>query len=246
MAEFVQRVVEVEGIRFNLRSGGAGRRCFVLVHGIGVSHRYFLPLARELAQYARVVMVDLPGFGGTPKPRSALGIEDFARLTLGALAQDGTTEAVIVGHSMGGQIAVEMARQHPEAADGVVLLGPTADSAARTALAQGWRLLRDIFGEPLMSNVVVFSDYLRCGPVWYGRVLPAMLGYQTESRIREIDAPVLIVRGEHDTVAPREWVHQLAGLSRNGRAAEVPGQPHVVMFDGAKAVARLCLEAGRC
>ncbi|GAB3517612.1 alpha/beta fold hydrolase [Arthrobacter monumenti] len=248
MTEFAKRTVEVEGIRFNLRSGGNGGPRFLLVHGIGVSHRYFLPQARELAQYATVLMVDLPGFGGTPKPDHSLGIGDFARLTLAALKMDDDGgPAVVVGHSMGTQIAIEMARQQPAAVAGIVLLGPTADRAARSAPAQGWRLLKDTFREPFLSNVVVFSDYLRCGPVWYARILPAMLNYETENRIREIETSVVVARGEFDPIAPRGWVHQLAGLSRNGRAAEIAGKPHVVMFNHPKAVAQLCMEAAsRC
>lgn len=248
MTEFAKRTVEVEGVRFNLRSGGQGGPRFLLVHGIGVSHRYFLPLARELAQYATVLMVDLPGFGGTPKPGRSLSIGDFARLTLAALEMDDDGgPAVVVGHSMGTQIAIEMARQQPAAVAGVVLLGPTADLAARSAPAQGWRLLKDIFRESFLSNVVVFTDYLRCGPVWYARILPAMLNYETENRIREIETPLVVARGEYDPVAPRAWVHQLTGVSRNGRTVEIAGKPHVVMFIHPEAVARLCLEvAARC
>ncbi|WP_026534451.1 alpha/beta fold hydrolase [Arthrobacter sp. H14] len=248
MTEFAKRTVEVEGIRFNLRSGGHGGLRFLLVHGIGVSHRYFLPLARELAQYASVSVVDLPGFGGTPKPEHSLGIGDFARLTLAALEMDDDGgPAVVVGHSMGTQIAIEMARQQPAAVAGVVLLGPTTDRAARNTPAQGWRLLKDVLREPFTSNVVVFTDYLRCGPVWYAKILPAMLNYETENRIREIETPLVVARGEHDPVAPRAWVHQLAGLSRNGRAIEIAGKPHVVMFIHPEAVAQLCLEvAARC
>lgn len=246
--EFAKRTAEVDGIHFNLRSGGHGGRRFMLVHGIGVSHRYFLPLARELAHYATVLVVDLPGFGGTPKPDHRLDIADFARLALAALEMDDDGgPAVVVGHSMGAQIAIEMARQQPAAVAGVVLLGPTADHAARSAPAQGWRLLKDVLREPFMSNAVVFSDYLRCGPVWYARILPAMLNYETENRIREIETPLVIARGEHDPVAPRAWVHQLAGRSRNGRAVEIAGKPHVMMFIHPEAVAQLCMEmAARC
>lgn len=244
MKNFLQDVDDVGQSVVRLQRMGAGADVFILVHGIGVSHRYFLPLARVIAERATVYLVDLPGFGGTPKPQHGLLIEDFARLVLAALARDDVGPGVLVGHSMGCQVVVEMARQSPAAADAVVLLGPTTDSRARTALRQGARLLRDIFHESWRSNVVVFTDYLRAGPIWYAKTLPALLGYRIEEKIGALTVPVLVVRGSRDPVAPAQWVEQLAKLCRHGRMVEVAGQPHVVMYDKPEAVAGLCRTVG--
>jgi pimeloyl-ACP methyl ester carboxylesterase len=64
-----------------------GARTYVLVHGIGVSSRYFRPLAAELAQTGRVFLVDLPGYGAAPDPRRTVTIEDHAEVLAGFLEQ---------------------------------------------------------------------------------------------------------------------------------------------------------------
>lgn len=240
MLRFVRQQLTVEGVRLNLWTGGSGDTTFMLVHGIGVSHRYFLPLARELSEHGRVLMVDLPGFGGTPKPDRALSIEDFARIVLAVMEDAKIPPAVVVGHSMGTQIAVEMARRRPAATNGLVLLGPVTDPGAPSVAGQGWRLLRDATVEPVGSNAVVFSDYLRCGPFWYSKVLPSMLDYPIARLIRHVHVPVLAARGSRDPVAPGQWVRQLAENAPDGRAVEVPGQPHVAMFTDPVNIARLC------
>lgn len=240
MPEFVRQSVDVDGVRLNLWIGGSGDTTFMLVHGIGVSHRYFLPLARELGEYGQVMMVDLPGFGGTPKPDQPLSVEDFARLVLAAMGHAEAPPAVVVGHSMGTQIAVEMARLQPAATAGIVLLGPVTDRSAPTAAGQGWRLLRDITIEPMKCNAVVLSDYLRCGPFWYAKVLPSMLHYSIERLIRQVQVPVMVARGSRDPVASRQWTRQLAGNVTGGQSAEVADQPHVAMFTEPVNVARLC------
>src|ERR1700712_2558914 len=65
--------------RFPTRDGvPPGGRPLVLVHGIGASSRYFHPTAAELAKYATVFLVDLPGYGSAPNPRRDVAIADHA------------------------------------------------------------------------------------------------------------------------------------------------------------------------
>jgi pimeloyl-ACP methyl ester carboxylesterase len=64
MNEFSSSWTQVNGRRMHARVGGrVGAPAVVLLHGLGVSSRYMLPLARELAPHFRVYAVDLPGFG---------------------------------------------------------------------------------------------------------------------------------------------------------------------------------------
>src|SRR5690554_522591 len=102
------RLVRVGGHRIVLHEAGAGSETVVLIHGIGVSARYFGPLVRELARTHRVLAPDLPGFGRSPRPREVLSIEDHAAV-LAVLVTDhlGGGRAgrpVLVGHSMGVQV----------------------------------------------------------------------------------------------------------------------------------------------
>lgn len=212
----------------------------VLVHGIGVSARYFQPLARALASDAHVLVPELPGFGRSPRPDRAPTITELADGLVERLGDRGVDRAVLVGHSMGAQVVAEAARRHPAVAERVVLLGPVVEAGSRSALAQAVRLVRDTPHEPLRANVIVFSDYARAGVRWYAQQLPHMLAFPTEDAVAAVRCPVLVVRGEQDRVASDAWVRQLAHVASDGRAVAVPGAAHVVQYSRPAVVADLC------
>ena len=212
----------------------------VLVHGIGVSARYFRPLARALSTDAHVLVPELPGFGRSPRPDEAPGITELADGLVDLLAARGVRRAVLTGHSMGAQVVAEAARRHPDVAERVVLLGPVVDPSAPTAVAQALRLARDSVHEPLRANAIVFSDYLRAGVRWYARQLPHMLDFATDAAVAEIRCPVVVVRGARDPIATDGWVRRLAGTAPDGRALVVPDAAHVVQYAQAAVVAEVC------
>ena len=122
---------------------GHGERVYLLVHGIGMGRAVFADLARHLGD-GEVIALDLPGYGEAPEPARVLTIERMADLVAAYLRERVGVPAVVVGHSMGAQIALEVAVRHPGVVDRIVLVGPTVDPSARTAPRQLWRLLRDI------------------------------------------------------------------------------------------------------
>jgi pimeloyl-ACP methyl ester carboxylesterase len=215
--------------RFPRREGATSAASFVLVHGIGVSSRYYHPVAEELARHGEVFLVDLPGFGSAPDPRHNVSIEEHARVLAGFLSLAGLQNPVLVGHSMGSQVVSRLAVDHPEISDRFVLVGPTAEPGHRTFLRQAWRLLVDITRETPAVNAVVFTDYLfRCGVPYFLRQLPNLLEDRIEDRLPSIEAPTLVLRGDRDPIVPREWAKRVAELLPNGSFAEVSG-PHVIM-----------------
>lgn len=204
-----------------------GLPVFVLLHGIGMSHRYLARLHRELEPHGTVMSFDLPGFGGTPKPSEPVTVETYAEVIAWALRRAGVTRCVVVGHSMGSQFAVELARQHPSLVSHAVLMGPVVDARRRSILRQAVALAVDSLGETPSANAIVFTDYLRCGPKWYLTALPQMMAYPTEDRIPDVAVPVLVLRGTRDPIAGAVWSAALAARAPLGRMVELPGN-HVV------------------
>ncbi|MGO4192358.1 alpha/beta fold hydrolase [Arthrobacter sp. YAF17] len=218
------------------------RPAVVLIHGIGVSHRYFRRLHGRLAETGDTYSIDLPGFGATPRPAHALSVADHATYILGALEQLGVLEFVLVGHSMGSQFAVEAALQQPDRVSQLVLMGPVVDSKRRSVLQQALALGRDsLFFESPSSNALVFTDYLRCGPSWYLKTLRVMMDYHTEERVASIAAPVLVLRGANDPVASADWCRRLAARAAQARLVEIQGTGHVLQHNRAAEVAEAIL-----
>lgn len=226
--------------------GDEGERGFVLVlvPGIGVSSNYFERLAPNLNEYGPVHALDLPGFGGVPHPQEAMTIADFAELVGAAIDQLGLTDPILVGHSMGTQIVIELAVLRPELTT-IVLIGPVVNRAERRVLIQGVRFLQSAVREPGRVKGLALSAYLLCGVRWFSRVLPAMMRYRSEDRITEIESPVLLIRGELDAVCPRPWIDELAKGASTSKSWEIPGAAHSVMYANAEAVAELCVRYAR-
>lgn len=209
----------------------------VLVHGIGVASRYFRRLAAVLSRSAGVHVLELPGFGGAPKPAAPLSVERLAAVVNDYVRSADLSRPVLVGHSMGSQIVLEASLQEPGAASTVVAIGTVVDPSARTAAQQGLRLLHDILIETPSANWAVLRDYVRTGPVWYLRTVPIMLGYRSEEAVSRLTAPLLIMRGSRDPIAPQDWVEELRALASDAQLVTVPGGAHVVMHSHPREVA---------
>jgi pimeloyl-ACP methyl ester carboxylesterase len=203
---------------------------FVLLHGIGASHRYFRKLQRLLALHGKVHSVDLPGFGTTAKPDRQISVAEYAAVIASTLNTLGTGPVVLVGHSMGTQFATELAVIRPDLVSHVVLIGPVVDPARRTVLQQALALAQDSLRESPSGNAIVFTDYLRCGIPWYLTELSVMMTYSLEARLSMVTQPVLVTRGSRDPIARHAWCRELAAVAANGRLLELPGKPHMIQY----------------
>ena len=101
---------------------GSGEDPAICLHGITAQHRTFNAAARYLASSRSLVGVDLRGRGDSEKPESGYGLEVHARDVIRVLDHLGLEDAVIVGHSMGGFVALQTAVSFPSRVRALVLL----------------------------------------------------------------------------------------------------------------------------
>ncbi|MDQ1552255.1 MAG: hypothetical protein QOD50_1677 [Actinomycetota bacterium] len=224
----------------------ADGRPFVLVHGIGVSSRYFHPVAAELAKDATVYLVDLPGYGSAPNPRRDVTIREHARVLARYLEAEGIDRPILVGHSMGTQVVTQLVLDSAATTDRVVLLAPTMDPDARGFWHAAGRLIRDIIvAEPPAVNAIVSIDYFfRCGIPYFLRQTRHLLGDRIEDRLPLLEVAGLVIRGNSDGICPEPWTRRVADLLKHGSYAEVRG-PHVIMFTDPPRVAALIANHAR-
>lgn len=232
--------------RFPAASTAVVARPVVLVHGIGVSSRYFHPVAARLANFGPVYLVDLPGYGSAPNPHRDVTIADHAGVLAKFLAADGIESPVLVGHSMGTQVVTQLVHDYPRTTDRIVLLAPTMDPAARGFWHATGRLMRDILmREPPQVNAIVSVDYFfRCGIPYFLKQSRHLLADRIEERLPVLDVKGLVIRGDRDCICPPEWCQEVAGLLRDGSYSEVAG-PHVIMFTDPERIAELIVEHAR-
>lgn len=217
-------------------------RNYVLVHGLGVSSHYFEWLAAALAHDANVWLVDLPGYGSSPKPRRDVTIEEHARALGLVIESAGVSDPVLVGHSMGCQVVTEIAVAMPHLSDSLVLLSPVTNPQRRSAPRQLLDLMRDFFREPPRADAFGLYSYFLTGRVFYYlRQVPHMIGYPIEDRLPLVEAQTLVVVGERDPLVPIEWATQAAALPPRGSLAVVPGA-HVIMYSAPRVLSERIME----
>jgi pimeloyl-ACP methyl ester carboxylesterase len=208
---------------------GFGDRVFVLVHGIGLSHRVYGRLAARLAEHGAVVGLDLPGFGkDRRRPANAVSVEQLADYVDHVLSEANIESAVVIGHSMGAQVALELALKAPQRVEALVLVGPVVNPRRFSLLQQALALVRDSALEPWDTAVRVIRDYISCGVSWYLVEAREMMRYRTHVRVAELRVPLLVIRGQNDVIAPADWCDWLAAHG-SGSAQSVPGKRHLVI-----------------
>jgi 2-hydroxy-6-oxonona-2,4-dienedioate hydrolase len=201
----------------------------VLVHGWGISSSYFVPTAERLAAKFDVYAPDLLGHGRSDTPHIPRDIAGLARNLLDWLEVMQLERVSLVGHSMGCQIAVEAALEEPARVDRLVLIGLTPDPQGRGVGEQFRRFAIGGAYERASLNNVMMKDYARMGR----RLVPEfrfMLHDPIEHKLPNLSAPVLLVRGEKDPVAPQRWTEEASRLLRDAPVAVIPGWGHAVNF----------------
>ncbi|MBD0334066.1 MAG: alpha/beta hydrolase [Cyanobacteria bacterium Co-bin13] len=224
-----QRRVIIDGLSIFTRLGGQQFHApaIVLVHGMGVSSRYMVPLAEVLAGQYPVFAPDLPGYGSSDEPGPVLGVLELADFLDRWMDAMGLEQAIFLGNSFGCQIIAEFALRHPLRIDKAILLGPTTDRHARTFPKQLWRFIRDAPNERLSLGWVLLREYLRSGPRRLIRNIQMTLADSLEKKLPGVQVPTLIIRGERDPLVSQLWVEELVGLLPQGQLVVLPGAGHV-------------------
>lgn len=148
MPDITLRGGEVDGLTLHYVVGGRGP-AVVLLHGLGGFAQSWRHTIDALATRATVFAVDLPGFGRSAKPRTAYRLGYFARALHGFLDAMGIAQASLVGHSLGGSVAVTYALTHPARVERVALVAALVPGFA-FRLSWGHRLIAlPVVGEAL-------------------------------------------------------------------------------------------------
>lgn len=234
-----ERSTQVEGLATFSRSMGLGEEV-VLIHGAGVSSRYWVPAQRWLAELGpfRVHAPDLPGFGRSENPPWPPELPLLARHLEGWLAQNVPGRFHVVGQSVGCEIAVLLAAAMPDRVQSVVLAGPAGLPSLHSVWGQIFRAGLDVWRERWELFPAILPDYLRCGSWRLLRILQEQKHCHVEPLLPHLRQPVLILRGQYDTVAPDRRVKRIAALLPDATITTIPGA-HGAHYTHARAFAEV-------
>jgi pimeloyl-ACP methyl ester carboxylesterase len=225
------RWADVEGTRVHYCELGSGPP-LVFVHGLSGAWQNWLENIPHFARTHRVIALDLPGFGASPVPEWEISIEAYGRLLGGLCDELGVERCNLVGNSMGGFVAAEVAISDPERIDRLALVSAAgisharmrrtpATASARVAAAMApyafkvheQALTRPVLRHYALGGVFYKPTALRPEILWenvhagldapgFLAAVQGLVGYDFTDRLPEIEVPTLIVWGRQDRVVP--------------------------------------------
>jgi pimeloyl-ACP methyl ester carboxylesterase len=242
------RIIDVDGAPMHIIERGSGASAVVLIHGF-LGHTFsFRHLIPELATDHRIVAVDLKGFGYSGRlKKSDYSLTEQARLVARLLDKLGIDRASVVGHSLGGEVAMRMAAKYPDRVDKLVLAasvsGDRIPMLPVTPLLKpflwlfgrifGRRIFRRQFYDPRKATKEVYDGYRR--PLRIKGTGDSV--YQTirdGQREKAVDTsgvtqPVLILWASHDRILPRFTLSRLQKRFPHAKVVTVDRAGHLLL-----------------
>lgn len=202
----------------------------VLVPGLACAAFMYDRLALALSRHHQVWTYDPPGHGRSQGRRNDhLTIDRLTDHLSAWLTEARLDGAVLVGHSLGGEVAIALAARNSFFLSSLVLLAPTGVPDNPNVLMQVLRLLADGVLEPPSFLTRVIPAYLRVGPRRLYHVLAAQAQHSTVPLLPRVRVPVLVIEGRHDPVIPHSALRVLCDHLPTASTRTVDG-PHAFWY----------------
>ncbi|HEV2723613.1 MAG TPA: alpha/beta hydrolase, partial [Thermoleophilaceae bacterium] len=241
-------------------------------HGLSGQWQNWLENIPRFAQERRVVAIDLPGQGMSEMPREKISIELYGNFVAEVCRRLDLTPAVLVGNSMGGFVAAEVAIRAPECVDRLMLLSSAGvsqiDVARRPAMAAGkvaaflttanlaqkqWVARRPVLRHWIMSLIVRHPSRIKADAMFealmkgadkpgFEDALRGTLEYDFRDRIPQIGAPTIVIWGEKDMIIPVKDADAFVSMIDGARKVIIEDTGHVPMFERPAAFNKLLAE----
>jgi 3-oxoadipate enol-lactonase len=250
-------IIHLNQIDLYFEDQGAGIP-LVLLHGYPLDHSIWQAVAPTLAEHARVIVPDLRGHGRTDAPEGKypmrLVADDIACL-LDALE---IPKAVVVGHSMGGYVALAFAQAYPQRLLGLGMVASQA--AADTPERREGRLVTA--REVLLNGMAEIAESMPAKLTTQARLIPMLRGLILATRPRgasgilqgmaerpdmtsflaQIIAPAVVIAGGSDALIPVEKAIEMAHDMPHARLVTLPDAGHMPMVEFPERVAEELVE----
>ena len=252
--------VEINGLNVHYKTVGQGEPVFVLLHGFGASVFSWHEVMTPLSELGTVIAYDRPAFGLTERPlpwtgENPYGTEAQINLLLGLLDHFGINQAILVGNSAGGTVALQFTLRHPERVEALVLvdaavyvgegapawlkpllntpqfrhLGPLVVRRIRN---WGPELLKTAWHDPMRITPEIQAGYEK--PLqadnWDRALWEMTLSTKTldlSEHLNEIHLPALVITGDDDRIVPTDQSVHLSGELPDANLVVIPNCGHV-------------------
>ena len=222
----------------------------VLIHGAGGNRLLWGSQLRGLSSAQRVVALDLPGHGRSDEP-GMVTIGSYAQVVAEVLGHLGSA-AVLVGHSMGGGVALQLALEWPGLVAGLVLLGTGGRLRVAPSLLAGLQAdfpsavgaITELAFAPITASTIRKRGeavLLGAGSATLLADFQACDSFDVLARLGEIHFPCLVICGAEDRLTPVKYSESLARGIPGARLQVIPSAGHMAMLEQPAAVSQFIL-----
>lgn len=230
---------------------GSGSPALVFLHYFAGSLRSWVHVAGDLSRTGRRLCIDLPGFGRSA-PLSTYSVHTMAQVVATHIADRRLSSYVLIGHSMGGKLALACATMNPPGLAGLVLVAPSPPSPEPMDERERNRLLAT-HGDrssaeqtvhtitrraiPVADVAICIDDNLRTSPEAWHWWLAQGSREDITAQARRVACPILVLGGSDDPVIPphvitTDVMPRIANASR----IEIAGAGHLLPLEAAPEV----------
>jgi 3-oxoadipate enol-lactonase len=252
--------VSVEGCEIHYEEFGTGEPV-LLIHGLGSRLEDWELQVPLFSQKHRVIAVDLRGHGASAKPPGPYSMSLFARDVRGVLEAARTGPVHVVGLSLGGMVAFQLAVDAPETVRSLVIVNSAPEVVPRTLrehfALQARRWVLALFGLRTLARRVALMNFPRPDqavqreqlavrlaandPAAYRATTNAIIGWSVADRIHSIRCPVLFITGDHD-YTPISLKEAYAAKIQGARVSVIVNSRHVTPVDQPETFNRMVLD----
>ena len=204
----------------------------IWLHGWGLDGNSLMSLASLLHARGENYLLDLPGFGKTPLPKSAWGTQEYADEVARFIKELPRKKTFVIGHSFGGRVALRLADKYPELINGVVLVGGAGLQKKRSPIFHIYTYMVKKYGKTV-KRIFPFLKKLSLGSADYKNtegikreIFTKVISEDLTSIATTITLPVLLIYGENDTETPPEFGKKYKELIKNSVLYILPDQDH--------------------
>jgi len=233
------RRIELATHELRVATSGTGNRHFLCLHGLVDDLEIWSALVPALEDRGRVCRIDQRGHGASEAPPGPYTRADLAKDVVGVLDAEGASRTILVGHSMGGVVAMETALVYPERVAGLVLIGTASECVEKVARwyeriakageERGNDGLREaIYGADSRKEIRGDAQ----GIAHVTRMLASLYDAPLTPELDRLRCPVLLTVGEKDPMGPKASRILYDALPPGSAAlVTVPGRGHWLQLD---------------
>lgn len=231
--------ISLSTLTVHYEHSGSGNTVFMLIHGNFSSWRWWQPLLQQLPAHYRAYAPELRGFGETDHPPQGYTIEQLADDLYQFTTALHLPALHLVGHSLGGAVAVQFALNQPLLVRSLTLVAPApAEGMSHLPALPRWL--------PTLSSFSPFihllHDVPKMAPQAVVGLTQSLSTWNVQAQLPALNLPVLIVWGERDMIVPRAALERMVCTLPQAQLITWPGVGHAPQLEQPQRFKRLLLK----